>query len=94
MKEKMSEYARRKAERESEIENRLLETMQHNVAVLKYKRLQGVHNSTFNESNSIVLCNNNPIIAESKEFLADLIEQLRRPEVRFLLGPNTCPALG
>ena len=76
-----SEYARKKAQKQMESEDRLLEKLQHNIAVLKKKRLKAVRNAQFHLSHNIVLMGNNPMISLSKEFLADLNTKMQRPKV-------------
>ena len=76
-----SEYAKKKAQKEMESEDRLLEKLHHNIAVLKRKRLYAVRNAQFHLSHNIVLMGNNPMITLSKQFLADLTTKLQRPKV-------------
>ena len=75
------EYAKKKAQKENESEDRLLEKLQHNLTVMKRKRLEGVRNAQFHLSHNVVLMGNNPMISLSKQCLADLTTKLQRPKV-------------
>ena len=52
----------------------------HNINNMMQKRLEGVHNSTFNESNSVACFGDNPLIEESKLFIKRLNENFKLPE--------------
>ena len=80
-KEKMSDYAKRKMKRQKDEEDRQAEKTMHNIRVLMEKRLEGLHDTCYNEPNSSVLFGENPIIDESKSFLKDLDEKFKYAEV-------------
>ena len=76
----LSEAAKKRLEKEKDKEVRCSEKTMHNIKNLMLKRLEGVHNSNCNESNSAVCFENNPMIKESKLFFKKLNENFKLPE--------------
>ena len=78
--ESLSEFAKKRLEKLQEKDVRNMEKTMHNINNLMQKRLEGVHNSTFNESNSVTCFGDNPLIEESKLFIKRLNENFKLPE--------------
>ena len=77
-----TKYSIRQATIREDRETRLAEMFEHNMMILKKKRLAGYRDLGINESHAeSVLCDDNPIIMESKKMIKKLQEEFKMPGV-------------